>query len=324
MGLYRLNYTNSDLSDGFLEKANKKHIDYEKDFENWLENSPHILFEDETSTIMWIGRQVSAATNELVKYPDLLGIDMNGNVIIAELKKGKTPRDVVAQLLEYAAWAEKLTYEELNTIAMKYYDKKSQYQGLELSEIHRLIFNPENDTEYNVKFNLKLRLYVIAEEISHSVKDVIKFLNRIGNIDISYIRYEVFKAGDKEFYISTEVDEADLPDKLSSSKLQSSSKWNGEILIKDIVKNAVDKLLSSKNENVFTAQEVFSEVLKIYENCNINSLRCQLYSDCVNHTSRKHYKSGQMDYYYCIEKNKYRYYDSKTDGKWNSDGIRIE
>lgn len=62
MGLYRLNYSREDLSDGYLEKANKESIDYERDFENWLENSPQVLFEEDSSTIMWIGRQVSTTS----------------------------------------------------------------------------------------------------------------------------------------------------------------------------------------------------------------------------------------------------------------------
>jgi hypothetical protein len=33
----------------------------------------------------------------------LIGIDSAGDLLIVELKKGKTPREVVAQILEYAA-----------------------------------------------------------------------------------------------------------------------------------------------------------------------------------------------------------------------------
>jgi RecB family endonuclease NucS len=35
---------------------------------------------------------------------DLLAIDANGTVIIIELKRDKTPRDVVAQAIGYASW----------------------------------------------------------------------------------------------------------------------------------------------------------------------------------------------------------------------------
>src|SRR5690554_2691701 len=48
-----------------------------------------------------IGRQVHTAFDKLV---DLLAIDANGTVIIIELKRDKTPRDVVAQAIDYASW----------------------------------------------------------------------------------------------------------------------------------------------------------------------------------------------------------------------------
>ncbi|WP_447956117.1 endonuclease NucS domain-containing protein [Vreelandella sp. EE7] len=48
-----------------------------------------------------IGRQVRTGFDKLI---DLLALDANGNVIIIELKRDKTPRDVVAQAIDYASW----------------------------------------------------------------------------------------------------------------------------------------------------------------------------------------------------------------------------
>lgn len=48
-----------------------------------------------------IGRQVRT---DFDKFIDLLAIDASGSVIIIELKRDKTPRDVVAQALDYASW----------------------------------------------------------------------------------------------------------------------------------------------------------------------------------------------------------------------------
>lgn len=48
-----------------------------------------------------IGRQVRTGFDKLI---DLLAIDANGTVIVIELKRDKTPRDVVAQAIDYASW----------------------------------------------------------------------------------------------------------------------------------------------------------------------------------------------------------------------------
>lgn len=322
MGLFRLNYTKDNLSDGFLEKANKEPIDYEKDFENWLENSPHVLFENDSSTIMWIGRQVSTTSYETVKFPDLIGIDSNGDVVIVELKKGKTPRDVVAQILEYAAWASGLTYEDLNILTMKYYDSDETYKGLGLSEIHKLIFYPDDELMRETKFNQKLRLYIVAEEITRTVKDVVKYLSNCG-LNINCMQYEVYKASNGEFYISTEIDEADTLVTKPNGARTNLSGWNGDIPVKQIVKSAVEEVLKVKSDGIFTGKEIIKEIAKNYTGCNANTVRCQIYADCVNHTSRKHYKGGQLDLYYTIGNGRFRLYNSETDGKWNSDGERI-
>lgn len=323
MGLFRLNYSKDNLSDGFLEKANKEPIDYEKDFENWLENSPHVLFENEASTIMWIGRQVSTTSYETVKFPDLMGIDSNGDVVIVELKKGKTPREVVAQILEYAAWASELMYEDLNVLTIKYYDSDEAYKGLELVDIHNLIFYPDDEVVRDIKFNQKLRLFIVAEEITKTVKDVVKYLNNSG-VDINCMKYEVYKASNGEYYISTEIDEADMLVVKTTSVRTNLAGWNGDIPVKHIVKSAVEEVLKSKNDGIFTGKEIIKEIVKNYASCNTNTVRCQIYADCVNHTSRKHYKGGQLDLYFTIGNGQFRLYNCEMDGRWNSDGEKID
>ena len=40
----------------------------------------------------------------------MLGVDKYGNTVIIELKRNKTPRETIAQLLEYASYVENLDY----------------------------------------------------------------------------------------------------------------------------------------------------------------------------------------------------------------------
>jgi hypothetical protein len=273
---------------------------------------------------MWIGRQVTAIYDDRHKYPDLMGIDSEGNVIIVELKKGKTPREVVAQILEYAAWAENLTYDQLNNITMKYFDCKQEYLGLELSEIHREIFYPDSENDVEVLFNQRLRLYIIAEEISTTVKDVVNYLNNNG-IDVNCFKYDVFSAENGEYYISTEVEEARRTKSANKRSIAGNSeRWSGDEPVRVVIKKAVDRIIENKTSGEFSTKEVMGLVISEYPNFNKSSIRCQLYADCVNHSSRKHYKSGQMDYYYQIEKTNYRLYNREKDGLWNSDGIRVD
>ena len=97
------------------KKHDFKELHQEFDLENLLENNPEYFFED--SMILIIGRQVTTNLNTFI---DLLGIDNLGNTVVIELKRDKTPRETLAQLLEYASFVEKLDYSQLNDIFQKY------------------------------------------------------------------------------------------------------------------------------------------------------------------------------------------------------------
>ena len=87
----------------------------EADLEQWLEANPGGILED--GPLLLIGRQVPT---DLGKSIDLLGVDREGNVVVVELKRDRTPRDVVAQALEYAAFAAHLDAGDLEGILGEY------------------------------------------------------------------------------------------------------------------------------------------------------------------------------------------------------------
>lgn len=62
---------------------------------------------------MLIGRQEDTGYGGRI---DLLAITPDGSLVLVELKRDRTPRDVVAQALDYAAWVEKLKPEEISAI----------------------------------------------------------------------------------------------------------------------------------------------------------------------------------------------------------------
>src|SRR5262249_39783092 len=59
---------------------------------------------------MLIGRQVDTALGGRI---DLLAIAPDASLVLIELKRDRTPRDVVAQAIDYASWVEKLRTEEI-------------------------------------------------------------------------------------------------------------------------------------------------------------------------------------------------------------------
>ncbi len=325
MGLYTLKLEGNDLSSGILEKVKTDSIDFEKDLENWLENSPNVLLDEDEGSIIWIGRQVSATVGESGLYPDLIGIDASGDLVMVELKKGKTPREVIAQILEYAAWGGALSDDDLNIIAQNYYRKSDCDYDKSLLDLFKEAFHPDVDEEPVIEFNRDQKLFIVAEGISPVIAEVALHLREKYNIDISCLEYEVLRSKQGEYFISTEkvVGFSDVKKKRKPGK-SLIPKWSEPEKVKDVVKNAVMQLTGGEKAKEFTAAEVQNELIKTYPDINPNTVRCQIIMDCVNHTSRKHYPSGQQDLYYRVDKGLFRLYDPEKDGKWNYKGERTD
>src|ERR1700749_3462743 len=66
-----------------------------------------------------IGRQV---ITEFGKRIDLLAMDQQGDLYVIELKKDKTPREVVAQALEYGFWVQSLSFETIRDLYAQHHD----------------------------------------------------------------------------------------------------------------------------------------------------------------------------------------------------------
>lgn len=169
-----------------------KDSNLEKDLEVLLENSPEYFFEE--SNVLIIGRQVITNLNSII---DLLGIDKNGNTVVIELKRDKTPRETIAQLLEYASFIENLDYSQLNEIYRDYSGEE-----ISLEDYHRAYF--QNETDEKVSFNKSTKLVIVAQEISKEIRQTALFLRKKG-IDIYCMEFKYFETEFGERIISSDI-----------------------------------------------------------------------------------------------------------------------
>ncbi len=161
--------------------------------ENWLESNPDGIVED--GRILIIGRQV--ATN-FGKFIDLLGIDREGNVVVVELKRDKTPRDTIAQSLEYASSAVRLDTTQLESILRSYMNDES----LNITEHHRKYF--ELGLEEGVAFNKNQRIVVVGQQITPEIRQTASFLRAKG-IRVSCVEFTFFQAEGGTRLLSQEI-----------------------------------------------------------------------------------------------------------------------
>lgn len=194
------------------EKVTMSAIDSEAMLEDALTRDISIL----SDQLMLIGRQVSTSYG---KFIDILAMDMFGNLSIIELKKNRTPREVVAQLLDYASWAQSLSYEEISAI---YSDKNV---GKKLEEG----FDDSFGMSLPEQINQQHELIVVASELDTSTERIINYLTDSYGVPINAVFFRFFRDDDRNYLARTwliEPEEAER--KVSKSTARKGSEaWNG-------------------------------------------------------------------------------------------------
>lgn len=303
MPIFKLKVKGHDLSDAELIEFSKTDIELENHLEAWLERSPWAIAQE---PLMVIGRQSSASIEGSTLLPDLLGLDKDGNLVVIELKKGRTPREVVAQLLEYAAWASELSDNEVQELASLYLAKHQQLDDKQFNEAFCEVFEVD---ELPV-FNQTVRLFIAAEDISPTVSRVCRFLRTSHGVDINCVKFSIYKTESGEILISSETVVGQ--EEVVAPKKQPSQRWSGDKPVRQVVWEAVQEITKADPEYVFSPKEVTQLILGKYPNFNRVTASCQIVSDSVNHSSRHHYPGGE-DRYWWVEKGKYRLYRPETD-----------
>lgn len=161
--------------------------------ESWLENNPDKIIEN--GSLLIIGRQV---TTNLGGFIDLLAIDKQGDLVVIELKRDRTPRDTVAQALEYASFVERLSSEQLDEIFRDY----SGDQAVNLAQYHREYFDLTSDEA--VVFNNDQRIVIVGQKITPEIHQTSTFLRSKG-VRVTCLEFTFFKAEGGLKLLSTSI-----------------------------------------------------------------------------------------------------------------------
>jgi len=154
-------------------------------------------------------------TTNLGGFIDLIGLDREGDVVVVELKRDRTPRDTIAQSLEYASFAEKLDSEQLEDILRAYLNDDS----LTLAEYHREYF--ELDSDEAVAFNKDQRIVIVGQSVTAEVRQSAAFLRSKG-IRVTCVEFTFFQADGGTRLLSQEIvvgKESGKPDRIAAGSL---------------------------------------------------------------------------------------------------------
>ena len=117
---------------------------------------------------MLIGQQVWTAHGGRL---DLLAIAPDGGLVLIEVKRDRTPRDVVAQALDYASWVETLKPEDITAIYARF------APGHSLADDFRARFGqPLNEDALNESH----QVVIVAASLDRDSERIVAYLNARG------------------------------------------------------------------------------------------------------------------------------------------------
>ena len=188
-------------------------LENEAKLETIIERDPSILGLD---VLLIIGRQV---INAFGKRLDLLAMDSEGALYVIEVKKDRTPREVVAQALDYGFWVSDLTLDQVAEIYAKHNNGQSLDDG----------FRERFDTDPPEDLSADHQLLIVASSIDPATERIVQYVRRHG-VPINVVFFQYFKEGDREFLARTWDADPAVEEKAPTRTQPKRPKapWNGQ------------------------------------------------------------------------------------------------
>jgi hypothetical protein len=181
--------------------------------EDMIVASPDILSRE----WMIIGRQEDTGFGGRI---DLLALAPDGTLILIELKRGKTPREVVAQAIDYACWAENLEPQDITRIYARF------SSGGALDDAFTARFGQPLDPD---TLNQSHQIVIVATALDAASERIVGYLNR-RDIPINVLCFQVFESESGQLLSRAwllDPVEAQAAAATSSAKAMKEP-WNGE------------------------------------------------------------------------------------------------
>lgn len=175
MSLWKLN------PDGSASAVCEEGLATEAQIESAVESAPELLGMD----VIIIGRQTPTPSGPL----DLLAIDGDGRLVVVENKRARTPREVLAQTIDYAAWVSTLTFDEVETLYAKY-GAATADDAADLAEDFEEHFGEQLDAIADVP-----RMVIVAAHLDDATERMIDFLTDSFAVPVNAVLFQPFEGG---------------------------------------------------------------------------------------------------------------------------------
>ena len=209
--------------DSGLHRINQGGFDLESRLEDILHSDVSIL----SPNWMVIGRQVRTAYDKLI---DLLCIDRDGNLVVVELKRNMTEREIVAQVLDYGSWVRSLSDEDIVRIFDAY--RKKYYPSDLVISIDKAFCTHFGVKEMPEELNESHELVIVGAEFDPSTERIVDYLASGFDVRINAVFFRVFKDGEREYLARVWLRDPTLPESAVETREENEAvEWNGEYYV---------------------------------------------------------------------------------------------
>jgi len=166
-----------------------------------------------------IGRQVRTTHGGFI---DLLALNQDGQLIVIELKRDMTPREVVAPGFGLCLMGANLKADDIASIYNRFTG------GGSLGDVFRQRFGLPLDEE---QLNGSHQIVIVASSLDLSTERIVNYLNRM-DIAINVIFFQVFQDGNNQ-YLSRAwlIDPVETESKATAGPAGERGEWNGEYYV---------------------------------------------------------------------------------------------
>lgn len=185
----------------------------EKALEDMIVAAPSMLSDE----WMLLGRQEKTGAAGII---DLLAIAPDGTLVLIELKRDRTPREVVAQALDYACWVEDLDSKDIAAIYARFKPGNSLTKDFEAR-----FGQPLDETTLNESH----QIVVVAASLDASTERIVNYLNE-RDIPINVLFFQVFANGAEQLLCRTWlIDPGETQVHVATATKGDKEPWNGEV-----------------------------------------------------------------------------------------------
>jgi len=255
------------VNENNVSQISKARLDYEDRLEKWLIEDISIL----SNSLAVIGNQVVTAYKKKI---DILAINSIGEIVIIELKRDKTYREIVAQALDYATWVKDLDYDELNNIFNKY--GESSYK--DLGEFFSSKFKKDSE---DVDFNSDHKMLIVGSEVDDSTVRIIDYLSSEPySVNINAVNFNYFRDdGGNEFLAQSFIKpEESISEESRSKKRKREKSIITQLFEADKLKIGQKVYLKPAMKQGIARESVEAEIVNTNQSCLKTNQSDELFS----------------------------------------------